>query len=260
MSLKTRSVFYYGLEITSDNLYLDFKEGAGSELSAELEVGSYTHSEIAAVIKTALEDAGALTYTVTLNRTTRIITIAASGAFTILGATGTHTGSSCLSLLGYAASDTSSAVSHVASSACGTAYTPQFILQDHVATDHSQRLAYANVNKSASGRVQVQRFGTEQFLQCSIKFITDIPQTSAGPITSNPTGVADAQAFMEWCIAKQPLEYMANSSAPDTYERVLLESTPQDQSGTAFELREAYDRGLPGYFETGVLRFRKLED
>jgi hypothetical protein len=39
----------------------------------------------------------------------------------------------------------------------------------------------------------------------------------------------------------------------------MLESTPEDAKGLKYKLKELYGQGLPGYFETGVLKFRVLE-
>ena len=90
MSLNTMIKFYFGHNVTSSNSKLDFQEGAGSELTATLNVGDYSLTEYATELQRALNDAGALTFTVTVARATRYVTIAATGAFTLLAATGTN--------------------------------------------------------------------------------------------------------------------------------------------------------------------------
>ena len=57
MSVDTFSIFYFGTEITEDNQNLNFNEG-GPELTAVLEIGSHTHTELETIIKTALDTAG----------------------------------------------------------------------------------------------------------------------------------------------------------------------------------------------------------
>ena len=72
------------------NEYIDFDEG-GAELTATLTPGNYSGQTLAAEIKTQMDSAGALTYTVTYAESTGLFTIAASGAFTLLWNSGSHT-------------------------------------------------------------------------------------------------------------------------------------------------------------------------
>ena len=69
--IKTKSKFYYGHTIDIDNNLLDFKEGAGAELTATLSVGEYSLTNFVTELIRALNDAGSLTYSGSLNRTTK---------------------------------------------------------------------------------------------------------------------------------------------------------------------------------------------
>jgi hypothetical protein len=257
--IDTRSVFYYGFEIDEDNYQLDFNEG-GSELTAELAIGSYTATEFLTVLKTALDAAGALTYTVTMNRTTRVITIAATGNFSLLTTSGMHLGTSCFTLIGFSGADKTGAATYSGSAAAGSSYAPQFLLQDYVASQDLQQAVDASVNKTASGRVEVVKFGTEAFMECNIKFATNITQLSGGPITNSATGEDDLRTFMQYLVTKGPIEFMADVSDRATYETMILESTPESQNGTGYRLKEMYDIGCVGYFQTGKLKFRVVEE
>ena len=92
------------------NKYINFAEGAG-ELTAVLDESVYSSWDLCTAIKTELEDAGALTYTVTYDRATRKFTIAASGGFSLLWNTGTNKAVDISALCGYsdAADDTGAA-------------------------------------------------------------------------------------------------------------------------------------------------------
>lgn len=256
MSISTRSKFYFGHTITADNQNLDFKEGAGSELTAVLEIGTYSLEEFAAEIERAMTVAGTFVYTVTVNRTTRVITIAADSAITLLGATGTHIGTGVFSLAGFAASDTGSATSHVGGSASGSSYATQFVPQDYIAPDDWQAATDGVVNKSASGRIEVVRFGTETFFQMNLKYITSVALGSGSPIRYSATGLADARTFMQYLTTKARVEFMPDEDTPGTYSTVILESTPDDKNGLAYMLKEMIGQHLPGFFETGKLKFR----
>lgn len=89
---------------------INFDEG-GAELTATLTAGTYDGQTLAVEIKTQLDAAGALTYTVTYSETTGKFTIAASGNFTLRWNTGTNKAVDASGLLGFsdAANDTGAA-------------------------------------------------------------------------------------------------------------------------------------------------------
>jgi hypothetical protein len=256
MSLSTHSKFYFGYEINADALYLDFKEGAGPELSATVAIGSYSLEEAAVAAATALTAAGSQTYTASVDRTTRKITVSAASAFTLLVSSGSHAGTSAYGVLGFSGADTSSATSHQGNAGAGTSYATQFILQSYIPSTDYQQAADAVVNKAASGRVEVVTFGTEKFIEMNFKFVTDRAQAAASPIRENLSGVSAFRTFMQFLITKGPVEFMPDESSPGTFETVILESTPSDSKGVGYKMKELYDKGLPGFYESGTLKFR----
>lgn len=86
--------------VSGENHKLDFKEGSGPELTATLTVGEKTLAQLAADIKTKMEAVGALTYTVTVSDENEI-TIAADGAFSLLGGSGTNAAVGILASIGF---------------------------------------------------------------------------------------------------------------------------------------------------------------
>lgn len=112
------------IEITNSNNKINFNEGGG-ELTSTLTNQVFlwdTDENIAqftTMVKTQLEAIGALTFTVSFSQSTRKITIAASGSFTLLWKTGTNgsdnTDTHAGTIMGYDdSSDTGSAASHLA--------------------------------------------------------------------------------------------------------------------------------------------------
>lgn len=257
MSLKTHSKFYYGFEVTDLALYLDFDEG-GAELTAELEVYSYTLEGIAAEFSRAMNAVGGQEYTVTVDRATRKLTIAAPGAFSLRIASGSHIGATAFGLGGFTGADVGPDTSFEGGAA-GSVYSTQFILQSYVSSEHSRGAVYGTVNKSADGKVEVVKFGDERFMECEIKYVTDIDSGTGGPIRTNANGVLALNDFMQYLTTKGAIEFMADESLPDSFETFFLESTRDDNRGLKYQLREMYGRGLPGYFETGLLKFRVIE-
>lgn len=259
MSLKTHSLFYYGYVVTGDACIVDFKEGSSAAIFATLNLAGYSLTDFAVELARAMTSAGSQTYTVSVDRSTRKITISAASAFTLLIASGSHHGTSVFGVAGFTGSDTASGLTHQ-SNAAGSSYKTQFILQSHIAPEDWQDSTYATVNKAASGKIEVVSYGQENFLQAEIKYATSINVGAGSQVRTNATGVDDLRALMAYLITKGPLEFMADESNPNTFITVLLESTPDDQKGLKFKLQEMYAVGLPGFYQTGSLLFRVIGD
>lgn len=258
MALKSHSVFYYGHKIDENNNFIDFADSfGGPEKTAEIPVGSYTLTKFLDVIVNALNGASVLNWDYSIDRATRIVTITSSGPADILFGTGTHFLNSPAALLGFAQADVTNETSFVGTSPTGSEWKPQFPLQDFKSKDNNKKLVNAVVTKSASGdSVSVQSFGTDRFIKLNAKYITNQP--TDGLLRYSASGVDDAEAFMDYIIEKNPIEFMEDEDDRDSFERVYLESTATDPTGTAYELTEYVDRQLPEYFETGVLTFKVI--
>lgn len=255
--INTYSSFYYIDPVDDGNFYLNFNEGSG-EITAEIETGSYTPTELADAIETAMNDIGVNTYTVTFNRSDRTYTISSTVNFSLLTTSGSNVGSDIFSLIGFTGADRSGDDSYTGNLAGASKYDPQFKLQSFVDQEDLQKAVSASINKSARGDVEVVKFGTEKFFEFNIMFITNIDQGVSGPVKTNLTGVTDARNFLRFCIEKHTLEFIPDIDSL-TFYNVLLESTEEDSKGTGYRLKELYTKNLPGYFETGKLVFRVVE-
>lgn len=256
--IQTFSAFYYGHSIDSSNYYLNFKEGVGPELTAQLNVGEYSLTDFCTEVSRAMNSAGALTYSVTVDRSTRLITVSTSSAFTLLAGTGTNISAGVFSLLGFSA-DTASATSHLATSASGFSWEPQFKAQDFVDFEDQQSAIDGVVKKATNGTVEAVKFGNQKIMDANFLFITDIAQSNDCVLKSDSSGVDNARSFLEYATTKADLEFVPDIENPDTFFKCLLESTVESSTGTGFKLKEMYAKGLPGYFETGILKFRLIE-
>lgn len=259
MSIETFSIFYFlDEDIDSTNQNINFDEG-GPELTAVLTPGSYSHEDLADQMKIAFDAAGALTYTVTFNRADQTYTIAATGTFALLVSTGSQVGTGPFTLIGFTGADRTGASTYTGNTTAGSVYEPQFLLQNFVDEDDNQQKIDPSVNESSDGIVEVVSFGTRQIYELSIRFATDRDVTKSGQIKNNATGVADLRTFMQRIIDKSPFEFMKNIAARTTFDKVILESTPEDSKGTAYRLKEMSLNGGPtGFFGTGLLRLRVI--
>jgi hypothetical protein len=119
-----------------------FNEGGGN-LTATIPDGYYDSSSFPAVLKTALQSVGALTYTVTISSTTNKITISATGAFSLIF---TDTSSYMWKILGFNYnSSTSSAASQTGSMPVRLDGDEYFVLM-------IENLPSANISSSFSTR------------------------------------------------------------------------------------------------------------
>lgn len=257
----TFSEFYYGYKVNAEpyNGYLDLDEGSG-EISIEIPVGSYTLDGLVQQLRESLLAQGTLTYDVSVNRATRIITITADAPFEILSLTGTHFDSSIYSLIGFKTdSDHASNTTHVGILASGKSYYPQFKLQSYIGPDDWQESNQASVNVGSTGTiVEVVNFGLAKFIQFELKFITN-KLTDGSVIKNNRRGVEDTRDFLQDITQKNYFEFMPDANDPDTYYKVLIESTADYQNGTGYKLKELFGKNLPDVYETGNIKLRVVE-
>lgn len=254
--INTFSIFYYGHNITSDNLNLPFDEGSG-EISAELTIGSNTLSEFVVNLENALNASSvSRVFSVSVDRSTRLITISADGVFDLLTLTGSTVGTSCFTLAGFTlTADLMGQSSYTGSFGSGSVYEPQFMLQSYVDKENFVESASASVNESASGNVEVVRFGERLFYEFDIKFITNLTMDGK-VIKNNPTGLEDARLFLREITTRNKFEFIPNIDDKNTFDKVILEQIPGNQTATGFKLKELFTQNLPNIYETGIIKLR----
>lgn len=150
------------IEITSSNQWIDINEGAG-ELNAQVATGTYLFDtdenidELESAIKTALDAAGTLTYTVTFSQSTRKFTISAGSNFSLLWKTGTHgsdnTDDHIGTQLGYSdAADDTSASSHEADNTIEDQLSTQYFWFACDADYYSKSKSYWGIDTSGGAK------------------------------------------------------------------------------------------------------------
>lgn len=260
MSITTTPVFYYISAIDDTNYFLNFKEPneANTELTAELNAGSYSMSQLATEVARAMNAVGQQLYTVSFDRNSRTYTISSDDTVELLVASGSQGGLSVYPLLGFSSVDLTGASSYTGDLSAGVEYTPQFALQGFIGFEDDVQAIAPSVNQSSSGVVEVITYGTVNYMSFNIKYANDYPHDKGGSITYDPNGVQNLRDFMSFCITKGNLEFMKDNQARGEFDIVLLESTPTSRTGTGYRLRELYSQNLLGYYETGNIKFRKI--
>jgi hypothetical protein len=253
MSIDTYSAFTYGHTITTDNNYINFDEGAG-EIAVQISIGSYSMGEFIEAVSTALNSGGTLEYSVSLDRSTRFLTISSTASFSLLVDTGANASISAFPLMGFTGADVSG-LSITGNIASGSYFEPQNILQSYVDFRDNVKTTNASVNQSASGVVEVVSYGAVKFMECNIVPQTDI--IGQGSIKNDANGVANLRDFLSYCITKAPIEFIPDIDTPSTFTKCLLESTRESKQGVDFKIKQF--KKLFAYFQSGGLVFRELE-
>ena len=254
--INTHSSFLFDFEVTPENKYIDFVE-SGETLVAEVETGSYSLEELLTEIQTALNETGILSYTVSVNRATRIVTISSDSAFDLLVSSGDNADNSIYSLIGIPVVADFTAVTSVSgTTAVGTLYRTQFKLQDFVHCDDLQMQRFPTVSKSASGRTTMVSFGVDRFFEFSFKWITDLNIDFIRNVSSK----ADFNTLLRHMSQKRAVEFYPDEADTSTFYTIILESSPDAGDWTGYKLQEQYTRGLIGFYEFGPARFRVLEE
>jgi hypothetical protein len=258
----TKSKFYYGHTVTADNRAISFSEDNVNELIAELKIGNYSLTSYAQEVRRAMNEvSGGNNYEVSLDRNTRILTISGDNPFTLLTQTASIILISAFRMMGFNdLQDLTGLNSYSGQFGSGDVYAPQFFLQDYQDFRFNQKTASANVNQSASGLVEIVSYGNVKLMSCNIKYINTYTQPDNSIFENNPNAIDETLTFLEYLITKGRIEFIADRDDANEYIECILDSTSKEQNGTAFELRELYSQGLNGYFETGLLRFRKIEE
>lgn len=252
MGISTYSGFTYGHTITTNNQNIDFAEGLG-ELTAAIPIGSYSLGDFVLAVAEAMNLVGGFSYAASVDRSTRKITLSASGSFELLVTTGTNVATSAFPLMGFT-TDRSPNPVHGSNDASGEFYTPQNLLQRFTDFQDNIKTINPSVRQTASGLVEVVSYGTVPFMECMIMPITDVtPQLS---IISNANAVSEFRDFMNYCITKAPIEFVPNVLIPNTFQKCILESTPESSSGVDFKIKE--NKKLFNWYESGALTFRGL--
>ena len=108
-------VFPAYLYIDNENDQLDFQEGGTIALTAPLQHGSYTPTNLAAYVATALAANGTQAYGVNYDTVANTFNVTSNGVFSLLGASGPNVRRSSIPRLGFDRLDQTGAQSYVSS-------------------------------------------------------------------------------------------------------------------------------------------------
>lgn len=253
MSLKAKSVFLYGFQITAENRSLDFRSVMGGPVrQATLSIGYFSLAGLMRDIKRALETADpAHTYTVTADRTVNggtenRVTILTSGIYLdLLFASGPRSASTCAPLIGFLVQDFSGLTSYTGTASAGTPLVPEMYGYNYTPPEVF-RSSFGSLSISANGTKEAIVWNIQKFFEVNFKF-----EPEAKVIT-------EWSDLMSWMIQQKPLEFTPEISNPTRFFECTLETTPEDQKGMSFKMKEQLP-DFPFNYQTGQLKFRVKE-
>lgn len=258
--INTHSSFLYGFDVNDDNRYLDVVVSSVA-YQVVLDIGSYTADEFISEVQNKLNELQtSVIFTVSLNRSTRIVTISGDGVFDLLVDSGVNAANGAYALLGVpTGSDFLAQTNIVGTSAVGTLYKTQFKLQDFVDKEDNRMARFQTVSKSASGNTTLVKFGNDEMFEFSFKYLTD-KLFASGPIRSQINALSNVRSLMRHMVEKKPVEFMPDENSPNTFYKCILDATSASSDGTGYKIEEQYGRGMVGYYEINGVKLRVLED
>ena len=255
MTIETRSAWTYGHTVELEKNFLPFDEG-GSEIVAELRIGSYTLNSFANEIARALNESGTQEYAVLLDRASRLLTVSAPSNFGLHVTSSSLTGSTVFPLMGFTL-EKSGSNSYSSDEESGEIFYPQIPLQNYVSFEDRYKANNVTVNETGTGKVEVIKYGNVNYMRCNITLQTDIEQGRESYV-ENRQGETELRAFMKYATTKAPMEFIPDRDDMNTYTDCLLEKTPFDSKGTGAELKELYTKGFANWWESGTIEFREI--
>jgi hypothetical protein len=63
---------------------------------------------------------------------------------------------------------------------------------------------------------------------------------------------------MEFLVKKRPVEFMQDESVVTSFDKVILERTPESNKGISYRLKEQIGQGFDEHYDTGKLQFRRI--
>lgn len=249
MSLSSKSLFTYGIQVSSLNNKIDFKStSGGAELHATLNLGFYSPGGLANQIALQLQTADPNNiYNVTVARdimggTQNRITISTNGSYlSLLFSSGVNANISAASLMGFNSVDYTGSTTYSGSSSTGTTFMPDYIGYNYL-DDMNQSKLFGAVNVSASGLKEAVTFNIQLFIDVEYKY-------------EPKSKILGWKNFFTWSIQQRQFDYTPEISNPTNVFNVTLEQTQYEDQGLGYQMNEMLP-DYPNCYQTGPLKFR----
>jgi hypothetical protein len=247
MALSSQTIFNYGISVTIDNQYLDFRASIGGPiLTAVINLGYYSLTSLELAITNAMAAQDIVnTYTITVDRSLLLqnrIKISTNGAYLdLLFGSGPSVSSSIANTIGFIIGDYTGATNYTGSNTAGTMLISQYAGYNYMPPEYYQEVQGAK-SISASGIKEAIVFQIQQFLELEFKY---------EPISRK----SEWENFFRWAIQQREFEITPEYTLFNVVYRVTLETTSQNSNGLGFKMKEMLPE-FPNDYQTGNLKFR----
>ena len=251
MALSSKSLFLYGLQVTTLNRSIDFKTSLGGvQLNATLTLGYYSLTDLMKEIKNAFESADPYnTYTVTADRTIsggtqNRVTISTSGSYlSLLFSSGSRNATTIAPLIGFAIADQIGATSYTGITSSGSVVQSTLAGYNYLSTNHIKKV-FGSLNVSTTGQKEAVVFQVQEFFEIQFKY--------------EPLIKIDLEwsPLLVWLIQQKPIEFTPEITSPSVFVVCTLEKTGADGKGLGYHLKEMLPN-FPNLFDLGLMTFRK---
>lgn len=252
MALTAKSLFCYGLQVTTLNYKLDFRAViAGPTLTATLDLGFYSPAGLTETIASAMNVADpANNYVVTIDRTIlggtqNRLTITSQGThLDLLFASGPNSVIGVASLIGFNVSDYTGSLVYTGSSTLGSALIPEFVGFNY-SDPMNQAKLFGAVNVAASGLKESIVFNIQKFVDVDFKY-------------EAKANLGQWVNFWYWAIQQRPFDFTPEITNPNYFFQVTLEKTSSEGKGLGFKMAEMLPT-LPNHYQTGPMNMRVID-
>lgn len=249
MALAAKSLFTYGLQVTTLNNKIDFRAVMGGPiLTATLSLGFYSPGGLANEVALQLQTQDSTQiYSVTVARnvlggTQNRMILSTNGTFlSLLFASGPNFVISAAALMGFNEQDYTGSTTYTGSSSVGNTLIPEFIGYNYLDDSNMAKL-FGAVNVAASGLKEAVTFNIQLFIQVQYKY---------EPKVNLPFW----KTFFTWAIQQRQFDFTPEISNPTNVFNVTLEQTQYDDKGLGYQMSEMLT-AFPNFYQTGPLKFR----
>lgn len=251
MALTAKSQFLYGYQVNSANSAIDFRTVSGGPvLQATLRYGYYSLTTLLVEVARAMSAVDPVNrFLVTADRTIMAgaqnrVTIATNSSvyLDLLFASGPRALTSCATLLGFANTDQTGAITYTGTQTTGLSFRPTLIGYSYLGPEYQQK-QFGSVNVSASGVKEAIVFQTQRFVRVTFKY------EPASAILANWT------PFMQWATKQRLFEFVPEVTNPSVFYDVTIEKTTADGKGLAYTFNEMLP-DFPNLYDIGSIMMR----
>lgn len=249
-------IFYFGVDIKDDALFLDIEDSSNITYSIRLPLGRFSPRAMCAILEANIISQTGLVALCSFNYVTQRFTLTFEETVTLLGNTGANKEVSALPALGFALADLTGDVL-TSSVNAGMRFLPNFALENFVDKENFVTFFGRTESESASLAREVVTFGERKKYQYALRYLNDKQMTVDSALKVNVNALKEAREYLKNLQIGGSFDFFLSRDS------VTAEAVPDDvliaEVGTQnFRLLEMIDEDLPTFFRIDAMTFDVL--